>query len=1454
MPDPPKEESISVSLLPQLQKGKLVLKRAGIPLFSQQSVAKGAPSHKPAHTTPLGKSVENKLARKMRFKGKQADTMMYTMFSETKMRRNDETRLEWLSSKTPRAVLNDTYLKSQIKGASKSIKVIEADKGWTASFTCPVTGYIAKAGALRGAQDFHVIDEGVVYYLEASDAQHAVAARFLDNLRYTENRESEPRWCEEAPLFIEKTGIEKLFSDFRVGNKGLEQVPKPDTLSEEQHISMRPTVPAQYGETKIPSYGKEREESFAANYASWISNSNPKAQLNCLYQKSQILGALKSTVVTETDKGWTASFTCPLTGYTAEAGTLRATKDVHIIDEGVVYYKMYKGVAEHAAAARFLDNLRYTETKEIEPRWCEEVPSLIEVNGIEKLFSDFPGENHDIAKVSKLAIPPKKQYIAARHTIMSAVYRETKMRNNAVNLSQWMSSCNPKARLNNLYQKSQIQSAVKSIAVTKTDKGWTASFTCPVTGYIAKAGALRGAQDFHVIDEGVVYYPGPTDAQHAVTARFLDDLRYTEKRESEPRWCEEVPSLIENKGIEKLFSNQKLRKQEGTALETKVTAESAAADEESIGDELVFSFRPSSTLQIEDAKAQDADSENLVIAYPPSFSWNGEKVETSQSPSEVPTLKSHEDPSVQEPENEEELTIHNISSFKPVGTSTLERVMEALGETVTIDNNPSEGTNASSRGPIQTTPAQQKKKVIADTIAWYKRLAQQEKPEERGYAVFQTATLPVTVRSATTALRVLAKAHWSYPSEDPETDQRVEYAARQMLDLMWTAGSPSAYGYNSYLLCLARSSAAFEAAQAAELILRAMLERQELDGRLLPEPNIDTFNAAIQLWAVTGGSTGFSKCEEIFELMEEGREKGHALQPTRDTFLSVLSSLARPSSVDNVSSFDRERAQQWIERMRRQGEDNNDDTLTPDTQVFNAPLRWSGGNESTRSRPFTQGLLWDKYPDIFKEGFRPLREEDPLWIEARRIEEWLLEMETIGPAPDVETFEAAIQAWTRTGMADGLRRAELVALRAVASDKIRPRLQSFHPLFAAWAFSGDERGPEKIQAWITRLEEKSRTFPETKPDTRVQMSLYIAKGNQQKRLLARKDETGEGSEDQNIDAITKATQIAKSCSEDLGQLVGRIRRKRNDPKDVDEFLDPAIFSHALCAWGNVAVAKGKDPQSDGETLDGMAAETQEILGVVKHYDEAIQHLRSKQAAQHESSKEHPHFDVQLEQFLHHSQTVYLNALTYLNELDRQRKNQGIESSMFYQHFFDAESMLRRAEELRMVLHASRQSSSVTTAPEDVTLVYDDLFTYPSDIFDADSGKSYREKQIALYSEIVDGCKRMEGSDCFGDSVRLCMLIVDLLEHAPPTGQAADCTDVYLGIISVVENIPNEHERYQVLRRVFHLVNSSPFTIDKDSVMAVINQKEALSAVKGRKKPTRARRPVIRQRWRTASQS
>jgi hypothetical protein len=254
----------------------------------------------------------------------------------------------------------------------------------------------------------------------------------MDSIRYAETQQTEPRDCEEEPIVL------------------------PNELFQRTPNS-KPGV-------------------------------RPKNLLNNVYQKLRIQGVNKRGIaVTETDNGWTANFTCPITGYIVEAGVLRGAKDFHVIDEGAVYYKDEMS-AQHAAAARFLDNLQYTETGKIEPRWCKEVPSLIQEIGTEKRL-----RNREM--VLKPEILLEEQQSATHLTMMGAMYSETKMRSDDVPFHVWMCSKTPKALLNVLYLYSRIIGVnKKAIAVTETDKGWTANFTCPITGYTVEAGALRYRQ------------------------------------------------------------------------------------------------------------------------------------------------------------------------------------------------------------------------------------------------------------------------------------------------------------------------------------------------------------------------------------------------------------------------------------------------------------------------------------------------------------------------------------------------------------------------------------------------------------------------------------------------------------------------------------------------------------------------------------------------------------------------------------------------------------------------------------------------------------------------------------------------------------------------------------------------------------------------------------------------
>ena len=1378
---------------------------------------------------------------------------------------------------SPMKSLQDMYVpmgfsRSQM---NKGFVVHQVGKGYTASLKCPLTGHVVESGMLRNVRNFQVVDGKIVYRHEKT-AEHAAAARLLDDLHYTRTGKVEPRRCEESPAIIEhyeekwakeashcmnkaywrfnvdgskvqngfsvsvtedgftcsftcpitshvvKAGRLKDKIDYKVLNGEVLYKEESDAIS---GAAGRLLDDLQYSLTGklTPRLCEETPTAIKDFGLLLYRGAGPLLVKKDVYRKmnvTEIDSAVQSKLLQNGE--WVATFTCPVTGHTVQGGILRGSGNARIVDNSVVYGN--ERGAKISAAAKFLDNLWYTQTGEREPRWCEEIPSRIHEDNVERLFF---GEDR------------KKGYVIA------------------VNAFNTISSQHPSGILNIIYSKLQAKlrsedaftpsqpCRAKKLKLRSEDaftpsqpcraKKWTGTFACPVTGYTVPAGTLRGSKDAKIID-GEVFYSGLVGARRASMARFLDSLRYTLTGKAEPRWCEEYPCRIEADNVKVLSFDSAIERIYVESLKGNMSSsiqEVPVSNRAPNGEDLVQirSTLPSSMLGAAESDVAagnaDADAAGNADAV--------ESVDAAENDTATALQQGGLSQWEQGTEDDDDFVIQDISSFRPSGTSTLDRIMDAWSETVTLHKSLPEGdTEMHIRNEMQASPSQQKEKMIADTVAWYNRLSKQIVSAETGYRIFQTATTPVTMVSATTALRALAKAHLSHPSEDLQTNKKVEAAAKQMIGLMWKIGKPSTAAYNSYIQCLAGSSAA-ETALAAEDMLRKMMERKKMGGHLLPEPNIGTFNAVIQLWSIVGGNSGYSKCEEIFDLIQRGADNGMDLRPNRDTFLSVLSSLARPSSANGTSLFNREQARGWIERMKQIGEETNDGTLVADTQVFNAPLRWSG-TEASRSRPFAQPLPWDSYALTFENGFRPLKEDTPLWIEALRIEEWLLEMETIGPDPDVESYEAAIQAWVRTGMEDGLRRAELLAHRALRSDTIQTRKQTLYPMLAAWACSGDDRGLEKVEEWSSRFKDNGKT------DQHFHLAKMIARRLMQKRAIAR-----DGDE-----AIGKAAELAESCTHDLNQLI-------SSAKVGDSQLNPASFLHTLRAWGDVALAK--TPTDSTAT----SAEVESVIAIVKQFDDIVQHFRLKRDC--ETAGEDT--EMQLQKLLQYSQTIYLNALTVLKELDR-RCGGVRESSAFLKHIFAAESMLRRAQELRLVLSSSlnKANDDFAVSPDEILDTFQEF--YPASISDYDFDKTYLEKQVALHSVIVDGCKcQMKNSDCFGDCVNLCMLVVDFMDQSAssqvlPSRQASvDCTDLYLDILKVIEAIPDEEERHEAIRRVFHSVNGiadsgqdeSPFLCDKNAILSVLKGDVVPStSSKGKRKGVRPRRVVKRQRWRSATRA
>ncbi len=1383
----------------------------------------------------------------------------------------------------PKSVLSAIYDELQNPSRDKSLmriglNVTKMQSGWTASFQCPITGHLVHSGRWRERSKYKE-SNGAICYENYKNAEHAAVARFLDDMTFSKTGEVEPRLCEEMPSTIENVdklleqrhkateakqdslslknrfrGIYKLFGGKKAVEEGLvtEKTEHGYTaaftspIADVRHVvksgrlrtgydykvvgesvyygdeegAKRSVLARLVDDVSYSKFGKlrrffcEEEPTEIENFGLILYPGKGAYRIVLDIYRSLPLDVVRNATSSSlrSKNVWTSTFTCPVTGHIVEAGTLKNSQDVLTYDSKA-YYSI-ESKAKMAALGRFLDNFWYTQTGKVEPRWCEEAPSLIDADGIEKLFMDPSREKGYI-------ISTEGKTKQSRNTTLS-----------------------PKFALKDMLRKAQID--FDEIMITTSslaDSKWTATFTCPLTGLKFNAGTLRTSKDARFVN-GHIIYNNERGAEMAAAARYLDDLRFTQTGETEPRWCEEAPTQINADGIQKLFMDDESEQKYVNNILNRPSPWGRSR-EDGVSKQPVL---VSSTTEVMKSKELDR-SESDIVTEPQEVDGSESDIRSSSvSHENVAQWKHTKD--IDDNDDDDELVIRDVPAFSSAGFSPLDRIMDVWSETVATNKSlPVEGNGAYIGRVARTNPIQHKERVIAETVLWHERLRKQTISADQVFRVFQIS--PVTIKSATAALRALSKAHWNHPSQDIEMNQRVEDAATKMIDLMWSSGSPSIEGYNYYLQCLIPSGST-SGGHMAEEIFRAMVDRNELDGRLLPEPNTRTFNTLIQSCALSGGDAADSKCRDIFDMIEEAEEMNFDVQPDRDTILSGLSSLARPGP-SGVSAFNGDRARWWIDQMQKMREESDDSSFMANTQVYNAPLRWSGGAESSRTRPYTQGLPWDRHSEIFSEGFRTLQESDPLWIEARRIEEWMLEMQTDGVEPDVETFEAAVQAWSRTGTSDGLRKAEELLNRALVSDKVRLRFQSFHPVLAAWAYLGDESSLDKLDEWSERLERECIACPELKPDERMDLAKLIAKRKAQKRILSQG-----GNE-----AISMASEIAESCTRDLDDLVDKAI------SDSSVVLDPTTFSHALSAWGDVALSKAAS-----ESVRHEAAK--KMLGVVKKYDKALQHWLSKlREGQVDSLSTLGKMDPQLQQLLQYFQTVYLNALSILDELDQ---NQGSldnslgESSTFYSHFFAVEAMLRRSQELRQMLSSSlNESESTRLSPDDISLQYIDEYTYPASVSDSHFDKTFLEKQIALYSTLVNCCNRILKSDCFGDSIKLVMLIVCFVEQSSSIPkshrqEAVDCTNLYCAILNVVQEIPNENDRHEALRRVFSNVNyvsdkeedkASPFTINKDVILTILKADSRSmmesASTKSKSKGVRPRR-LKRQRWRTASRS
>jgi len=501
-------------------------------------------------------------------------------------------------------------------------------------------------------------------------------------------------------------------------------------------------------------------------------------------------------------------------------------------------------------------------------------------------------------------------------------------------------------------------------------------------------------------------------------------------------------------------------------------------------------------------------------------------------------------------------------------------------------------------------------------------------------------------------------------------------------------------------------------AKRAEGIVSAMEDGSDFNGRQLPKPDDSVYNSLFQVKAHAGMRSALENPK---------------LKRNRHMFLTELSSMAH-----DPSSFDVEVGLQLISHMRTSSEKENDPSLEPDMEIFNAPLRWSGG--PLWSRHYSRAIAWDRYSDIFQNGFKEEGDGDSLLHQqAEKLERWveLLQSHSFGQGqlePTIETYESLIQAWVRTGSFEGVKRAEFHADKLVNGEYpgVRPRLQTFYPILAAWAYAGSTEAPLKIDTWLEHMRE---VIPEHDCRQRFLVVSTMSEVSLQERILDRLGDTPVNTSPEVIENLSTA---ASKCSDILEASVKRF-------KESSDFVLPReIFLLTLQAWYNVALA---DSSTEGKT-NRLQYYFKQMNEIEKTFESFLTWLYQNDT------------EVSRPQFLHllrHSPSIYGTQLAAMVDLDKRR---GDSNLMNYLDFL--EEKIQRCSEFQSFL------GDAGCGLDETTIDYGDTQAFPSEILLRNSSC---ETWIDFIEQGVGVLKRTTENSSLheADLIRLSIRIGRLLE-------------------------------------------------------------------------------------------
>ena len=560
---------------------------------------------------------------------------------------------------------------------------------------------------------------------------------------------------------------------------------------------------------------------------------------------------------------------------------------------------------------------------------------------------------------------------------------------------------------------------------------------------------------------------------------------------------------------------------------------------------------------------------------------------------------------------------------------------------------------------------------------------------------------------------------------------------------------------NAYLNCLDRCNPDQSAVYAEELLqdMRSQSEHKRIKGVSLPLPNVETYNAVMNLWALVGGSDGQYGVNRVYSLLEAAALEGEEFssRPNSTTFETLIA----VNSKKDDGQFSFEQAKLWLLKIKEASVSICGESFTPDVDIFTAALSAQTISLDVGDVDSRHSASWLRYGDPYVGGFKSKNEQST--GEATNVAQWLLYAEELGVSPNTEMYEAVIRAWTKTGTRDGLIIAEDWAKRAVSSCS-PTRLETFHPIIAAWALCQVDRAPARVKEWIHQLSGLSATMPHLKPDLNIISAEIISWMNVQAGIIAKANQTKKSSlsssSEGRLNGISLDSPLqtsdenkvpqdvemvfvaAKNCMQCL-QTVLSAQPERS--QDIEALTSMVI--NTIQTWGYASQFALLHPATLSATLDTSYG-VHEMLNVAKL---VIGRTES------DDNKNDDIFDDEERAYINFQLLgqSYAEIISQLHQIDSASEAPSMEVSSF--SYFSRE-----------IAHVERILNEFDVQSKKIS---------PQDNFSSES----TELRIRLYKEILIGCARLTSPSDFGHVMRLCKLIMDQL-----LWQEANCCCVESG--------------------------------------------------------------------------